>query len=235
MKKTLIYKSTFFIVIAIVFTTCCGSSIFAENETRRVYSKNREKSGQIALTFDDGPHPRYTQDILDILAKYGITATFFVIGVNATLYSDALKAIVDSGCEIGNHTFTHDDLKCACTDKIIKEISDCEKAISELTNTNPRIVRPPHGAYSKNLEEVANRLGYDVILWSIDTKDWAHTPANEIAQRVLSSLNDGDIILMHDYVSGKNTTRDALNVLIPEILKRGYKFVTVSELISGEA
>lgn len=231
--KRLKMKSALFLAISIVLTNCI-ISVTSANEARRVYSKNREKIGQVALTFDDGPHPKYTQDILDILEEYHITATFFVIGVNATLYPDALSAISESGCEIGNHTFTHENLRSSCCDDIKKELSQCEAAINERINVETKIFRPPQGAYTKALEDTAESMGYDIILWSIDTEDWAHTPADKIAQNVLNSLNNGDIILMHDYISGKNTTCEALRILIPEILKRGYEFVTVSELINGE-
>ena len=225
----------------IMFLICCfilatnADHIAYANETKRVYSKNREKIGQVALTFDDGPHPRYTKAILDILEEYHITATFFVIGVNATLYPEALLAISESGCEIGNHTFTHENLRNASSESISNEITKCETAIYDHVKSVTKLFRPPQGAYSKTLEDTVSAKGYDIILWSIDTEDWAHTPSDEIVSRVLSSLRDGDIILMHDYISGKNTTCEALKILIPEILKRGYEFVTVSELISGES
>ena len=227
--------------LLIIFLICCfvlvtnADHIAYANETKRVYSKNREKIGQVALTFDDGPHPRYTKAILDILEEYHITATFFVIGVNATLYPEALLAISDAGCEIGNHTFTHENLRNASSEHISNEISKCEAAVGNYVKNEKKLFRPPQGAYTKVLEATASSKGYDIILWSIDTEDWAHTAPDKIAENVLSSLSDGDIILMHDYTSGKNTTCDALKILIPEILKRGYEFVTVSELISGES
>lgn len=222
-----------FLVFCFVFITNADNAVYA-NEARRVYSRNREKIGKVALTFDDGPHPRYTQDILDILGEYNITATFFVIGVNATLYPDALLAISNSGCEIGNHTFTHENLSNASSADISNELSKCESAIKDRANISTKLFRPPQGSCTKTLEATASSKGYDIILWSIDTEDWAHTPPEKIVSNVLSSLSNGDIILMHDYISGKNTTCDALKILIPEILKRGYEFVTVSELISGE-
>ncbi len=225
---------TIFLVLCLVFITNSNSIAYA-NEARRVYSKNREKIGQVALTFDDGPHPRYTQAILDILEEYHITATFFVIGVNATLYPEALLAISDAGCEIGNHTFTHENLRTSSYDEISDELLKCEEAIVGRVKTVTKLFRPPQGACTKKVEDIAASKGYDIILWSIDTEDWAHTPADKIAANVLSSLSNGDIILMHDYISGKNTTCEALKILIPEILKRGYEFVTVSELISGES
>lgn len=231
MKKS---KRIFIIFLSLCFSfvTLFAPHIYA-NETHHVYSKNREKTGKVALTFDDGPHPRYTRAILDILEEYHITATFFVIGVNATLYPEALSEILNAECEIGNHSFTHKDLKDATSDEILNELLKCESAVREQVNINTRLFRPPRGFRTEILDETVMSYGYDIILWSIDTEDWAHTPSDMIVKKVLSSLKDGDIILMHDYTSGKNTTCEALKILIPEILKRGYEFVTVSELISG--
>ncbi len=209
-------------------------SVCSEKEAGHVFAKNRSKSKKVALTFDDGPHPRYTEAILDILEEYGITATFFVIGVNVENYPRAMERLISSGCEIGNHTYSHKNITKENEQDIIREIQQCEEAIMKMTNQKPCLLRPPEGAYEKNLCNMALKLNYNIILWSIDTMDWAHNPSQKIADEVLSSLSDGDIILMHDYVSGKNTTCEALRLMIPEILKRGYEFVTVSELISGE-
>ena len=227
MKKT---AKLFIALLALVMF--CSLPVSASVEAKRVYSKNREKIGKIALTFDDGPHPRYTPQIISILKEYDITATFFIIGVNAVLYPDALKEISECGYEIGNHTFSHQNLRNKAQSDIIRELSECESAVSQKNVTLSKIFRPPQGAYTQDAQEVANALGYDIILWSIDTEDWAHTPPSVIIEKVLSSLKDGDIILMHDYVSGKNTTCDALRTMIPAILERGYEFVTVSELIT---
>jgi peptidoglycan/xylan/chitin deacetylase (PgdA/CDA1 family) len=213
----------------------CLLPVSAESITAKVYSKKRDKAGKVALTFDDGPHPRYTPQIISILKEYDITATFFIIGTNAILYPEALDVISEYGCEIGNHTFSHENLLNKTQADVIKELSECENAVSSKNNTLSKIFRPPQGAYTQEVEAAAASLGYSIILWSIDTEDWAHTPSSVIVDKVLSSLEDGDIILMHDYTSGKNTTCDALRILIPAILKRGYEFVTVSELIKETA
>ena len=207
----------------------------ATSVSNLVLSKNSEKTKKVALTFDDGPHPRYTPEILSILAEYGITATFFVIGINALHYPEALDAIVASGCEIGNHTYSHNNLRYASREQVEQEITDCQNEIMSRTGRIPTLFRPPEGRFNCYLEDVAASEGFHIILWSIDTLDWAHTPPKEIVQRVLSQLDHGDIILMHDYTSGKNTTCDALRILIPALLDRGYEFVSVSQLISGDA
>ena len=217
-------------VITIAFLS--SNNIYAnEKEDNKVFSQNREKSNMIALTFDDGPHPRYTPQIIEILKEYGVTATFFIIGINAVNYPDAMQAIVDSGCEIGNHTFSHHTL-VGSREESIYNIMRCEEEISRYINTDKKLLRPPEGKLTSETISAANSLDYNIILWSIDTLDWNHTSSASIAKNVLSSVKGGDIILMHDYVSGKNTTCEALRTIIPQLLARGYKFVTVSELIA---
>lgn len=230
MKKNLFYRLSAIIICGMLLII----PIHSEIPTKRVYSKNREKTKQVALTFDDGPHPRYTKDILKILDEYHIKATFFVIGVNAKNYPEAMEAIASSECEIGNHTFSHLNLKNMSVEEIKNELSKCEEEINQNSKKCSKLLRPPQGAFDIALENISSELGYDIILWSIDTMDWAHTPAQSIVDKTLKNLKDGDIILMHDYVSGENTTCEALKNLIPAILQRGYEFVTVSELINGE-
>lgn len=189
-------------------------------------------SRKIALTFDDGPHPRYTDRILEILDEYGVTATFFIIGVNAENYPSSLKKIVKSGCEIANHSYSHIDMDKLSATEAENEIKRCEDAIVSLVGVKPTLFRPPRGKVSKSLPDVASRLGYNVVLWSIDTLDWSLLPSDKICSTVINNVHGGDIILMHDYVSGGNTTCDALRQFIPLLLSEGYEFVTVSELLS---
>lgn len=217
-------------VILTVSATCVTGA--AEGYSGKVYCRNVAKEKKVALTFDDGPHPRFTKEILEILEEYGITATFFIIGVNAENYPDSLKMIVDSGCEIGNHTYSHTRIDKMSENELENEILKCQEVLYSMTGVRPKLFRPPQGRVPNSLLSVSERLGYDVILWSIDTLDWSHNPPNNICASVKNNLVGGDIILMHDYISGKNTTCDALRRLIPELLSKGYTFVTVSELIS---
>lgn len=203
----------------------------ASNEENKVFSQNREKSNMIALTFDDGPHPRYTEKILSILEEYGITATFFVIGINAVNYPSAMQSLTDSGCEIGNHTFSHKLLDREKSESIT-EIKKCEELIKNHIDVDSKLLRPPQGKLNADTITVANKLDYNIILWSIDTLDWNHNSPQNIANMVVSSVKGGDIILMHDYISGGSPTCEALRIFIPILLAKGYEFVTVSELIS---
>lgn len=199
-----------------------------------VYCRSSSHTKKIALTFDDGPHPRYTKEILAILAEYDITATFFIIGINAEAYPEALQQIVESGCEIGNHTYSHKRLRNLSEEEVIKEVVRCEEVLERMTGIRPHLFRPPEGMMHPVLSSLMNEKEYNVALWSIDTLDWALNPSTAIVQTVLGELRGGDIILMHDYVSGGNTTCEALRSIIPKILAEGYEFVTISELIQGD-
>lgn len=222
-------KAILFILIVALISGIASFDVCAEEAG--VYHKCDNGERRIALTFDDGPHPRLTPMILDILCEYNISATFFVIGKNVIDYPDTMKKLADSGCEIANHTFSHKDLVYKGNEEIKDELLRCADAINNGYGITPRLVRPPHGMYDDDLIDVSEKLGYDIILWSIDTKDWAHEKGNDIAKRVLSSVEGGDIILMHDFIGRDSHTCEALRIIIPELLERGYKFVTVSELI----
>ena len=225
-------KKTIVILLSILLSAFYSLGIHAQHpHNGSVYCRNTSNLKQIALTFDDGPHPRYTKEILSILNEYGIIATFFVIGVNAELYPEPLKMIAEAGCEIGNHTYSHDCLLKCSSEQIRREIEHCQKVIQERIGIRPVLFRPPQGATSESVKVVSKEMEYDIILWSIDTLDWELLPSEQIANTVLNQVKGGDIILMHDYVSSGNATCDALRIIIPELLARGYEFVTVSTLI----
>lgn len=228
-------KQILSIILALILLLLSFSfSSSAEEVYGKVYCRNAMCKGKIALTFDDGPHPRYTKEILAILEEYQICATFFIIGVNASNYPEDLQRIVDAGCEIGNHTDSHCRIKALSEEEIRTEITQCEERIYRLCGVHPHVFRPPEGMMNDSLKKVASEMGYQLVLWSIDTKDWAMNPPREIQNTVKNQIRGGDIILMHDYVSGGNTTCAALRLLIPMLLARGYEFVTVSELIKGD-
>lgn len=177
----------------------------------------------VALTFDDGPS-LYTPAILDALEQYEARATFFEVGNRINLYKDTVLRIDQMGCEIGNHSYDHALLGNASVSKIRSEISQTDARIKAITGTAPTLMRPPYGSIGSRLRQNA---GKPMILWSIDTLDWKSRNADKVYQSVMSHVSDGDIILMHDLYS---STRDAAKRMIPELQKRGYQLVTVSEL-----
>lgn len=189
---------------------------------------------RIALTFDDGPHPRYTSQILERLAEYDIKATFFVIGENIGYYDEGIvRSIIDAGHELGNHTYTHKHTKNMSREEFCDDVRKCHDLVKERYGYEMQLFRPPEGYVDEKVRSIANELGYSIILWSIDTKDWEHTGSSAILANVRLHASCGDIILMHDYVSKPNTTIEALDKIIPLLIERGYEFVTVSELIKS--
>ena len=190
----------------------------------------RNDEMKIALTFDDGPHPALTKRILEILAKYDVKATFFMVGVNVENYPDAARAVLEAGHEIGNHTYSHRILKQLSPQEIDDEIGRCEDVLEELCEYRPHLFRPPEGALSPLVEADADQNDYSLILWSLDTRDWEDKNADHIAQKVLEKVKSGDIILMHDYIGHGSRTPEALEMLLPKLLSRGFKPVTVSQL-----
>ncbi len=188
----------------------------------------------IALTFDDGPHPRFTPQILNLLNDYNVKATFFVIGKNVKAYPDVLQQIVEEGHEIGNHTFTHIDVNKANYHTIKTEVEETQNIIFSLTGITPKIFRPPYGFTNKNTEKVSLELGCTIVLWTESSSDWYAPGVEAIINKVLKNVKNGDIILMHDYVAEvESQTVEALKTILPELINKGYQFVTVSELLAA--
>ncbi len=191
------------------------------------------KEKKIALTFDDGPHPVYTPEILEILSEYRVRATFFVVGENAEKYPDIIIDEIAGGHEIGNHTYSHAFINKLSVDETAAELEKNESVINAICERKIRYVRPPGGIYGDPFLRICEDFGYTVVLWSVDTRDWKRPGAAYIEDTVNSEVGPGDIILMHDYVAGgPSSTPEALRSLIPSLLGQGYEFVTLDELTS---
>lgn len=194
------------------------------------FSHGGRNTKRIALSFDDGPHPFFTPKILSLLDRYGIKATFFMIGVNVTYYPQIARSVYAAGHEIGNHTYSHPHMKQISIETLKEEIAKTENALAACEIPKPHLFRPPEGFRSKEQADLIEDKGYQMIIWSLDTHDWQGRMPNEIVSAVLNGIQGGDILLFHDYTAKANTIT-ALERLIPELLKDGYEFVTVSELM----
>ena len=188
---------------------------------------------RIALTFDDGPTPDETAEILDILQNYNAHATFFVLGSRVEQYPEIVRREIAEGHEIANHTYSH--LLCQPGVSLTKLINDIRKAqdiIHNTTGVRPIWFRPPHGLYNEQLIQAIHSEGLKLALWTdeMDTMDWDRPGVHFIVKRVLNNASDGDIVLFHDHVHGKSNTMAALRMILPELKKRGFQFVTMSEL-----
>jgi len=188
----------------------------------------------VALTFDDGPNPKYTPAILDLLKQYDVKATFFVLGKHAQKYPEILKRESLEGHEIGNHTFSHINIKKSSDTKIQEEFLKTQNIVFSITEVMPKNFRPPYGLYNKSLINMIEGFGAKIVIWSTtqDSRDWSNPGVNKIVKEVLTKTKNGDIILLHDHVEYKESnTVEALKIILPELKKKGYKFVTISELI----
>ena len=205
-----------------------NNSISRINKTNYEYdvviNRKIDKSKKmIALTFDDGPNYN-TSKVIDVLNKYDIKATFFVLGSRAINNKDILKKMADSGMEIGNHTYNHLLLTKYDENKIRSEIEDTSEVIYSATKKKPKLLRPSYGSVNNKIKKVANM---PIIIWDIDTLDWKYHNSKRITSRVVNKVRDGDIILMHDIY---NASLNALSNIIPILQDNGYEFVTIDEL-----
>lgn len=179
----------------------------------------------VALTFDDGPDPKRTLKMIEILKKYDVVATFFDIGENMDKYPDVVKAEVEAGCDVGGHTYSHVNLNTLTEKEIKEEISKVEEAFRNATGKELKYIRPTYGNANSKVRAVTDR---PIINWCVDSLDWKSRNADKVIEEIRKTKNfDGRIILMHVIY---DSTLEAVDRLIPDLIKEGYELVTVSEL-----
>lgn len=195
------------------------------NQNRKVFSNKLFDLDKkyVAITFDDGPS-KYTKQIIDILKKHNVNATFFVLGNKVKLYSDILNESIDNGNVIGNHSYNHKLLIKLNKEDIINQINKTNEEIKFYTGYTPTLFRPTYGSVNSTIK---NNTNMDIVLWNVDTMDWKYRNINKIVKRATKSLKDGDIILMHDIYK---SSAAALEKIIIEIKKQGFEIVTIPEL-----
>jgi peptidoglycan/xylan/chitin deacetylase (PgdA/CDA1 family) len=182
---------------------------------------------EIALTFDDGPSPLATPLLLAVLRRYGVQATFFVMGQHARAYPYLIAEMAADGHEVGNHTFHHPNMVTVGDAVAESEIATAQLVIDRAAGRPTAWFRPPGGDYTATVAADARRLGLGMAMWTTNSGDWALPPARIVAERVLARAEPGAIVLMHN--STLNTVR-ALPAIIAELRRRGYAFVTVARL-----
>lgn len=203
-----------------------GEEIFQGEKTKGTayfHSEIDPEKPMVALTFDDGPSI-YTKEILKTLKKYNARATFFIVGERVSSYKDTIKQASKQGCEIGSHSYSHANLGTASLSTIDSELSKTEEKIKDILGYYTPVMRPPYGSVGTKLREYIEK---PMILWSIDTLDWKTRNAKSTETKIMSSVKDGDIVLMHDLYS---QSKDAAIKVIPKLIKKGYQIVTVSEM-----
>lgn len=187
----------------------------------------------VALTFDDGPDPKYTTQVLDVLDKNNAKATFFVVGVHAKRYPGVVKDIWLRGHEIGNHGYSHQIKRYNNIDFARSDIQQNEELIISITTVRPRLVRPPGGFLSRDLIAFSMEANFQIVTWTWDAdyKDWQARDSSSLASQITENAEPGQIIILHDGGRNRSVMIDALKKALPQLTKQGYRFVTVGELI----
>jgi len=193
----------------------------------RIPGERRESKGKVALTFDDGPDPVITGKIVDTLAEYRVKATFFFVGCRAVTYADVAKKVARAGHDIGNHSYSHKDLKELDVEEARQEIRKAQNAIKSATGVTPKWFRPPYGSYNADTRTIAEEEGVSVVLWNLSPDDWKSPGEAVIRQRVTSGVKDGSIVLLHV----KEQTLKSLPRLIEELTEIGYELVGLSDIM----
>lgn len=233
------FRQAIFISFAIVFLTSSISQTAFANIDREKYEQKGDVVWEVpaskkvvALTFDDGPDPVYTPKVLDILKKNHAKATFFLIGKHMEEYPEIVTREVREGHELGNHTYSHVVLLRKSKSEFQEEINKTEQLINEFQRPPKiNILRPPRGRINNRTVFLSHKLHFEIVLWHQDPGDWAQPGVSRIIRRVLSGIHKGDIILLHDAGGNQKQTVAALKVIIPLLKKRGYRFVTLYELL----
>jgi len=184
----------------------------------------------IALTFDDGP-AQYTTRILDALEEHGGAATFFVLGYRVENNRSILERMVALGSEVGGHSWNHQDFSRLTEDEIAWQIRTSSEAIAPFVRGTVGIYRPPYGRTNALVRQVSERLGYAIVNWTVDPRDWENRDADYIYNHIMSTVQSGDIVLMHDIYA---STAEAAARVIPRLIEEGYRLVTISELLEHQ-
>ncbi|MBU0469630.1 MAG: polysaccharide deacetylase family protein [Candidatus Omnitrophica bacterium] len=232
-----------FIGAVLLFFLIAGFCVFFDQAilTRKgtIY-RVKSKGKRVALTFDDGPSLEWTPKILDELKASNIKATFFLVGYHVQKYPDIARRIVAEGHEVGNHGYAHSVMFYYTPAEIEEEIKYAEHVIREITGVTTKVFRPPKAWLQKGIKEKIKSMGYNIVLWSLNSKDWVMFNHKNIAKYISSNIRNGDILLFHDSGNvtktegGKRTqTVKCISLLAKMLREKGYEFVTTEELING--
>lgn len=193
------------------------------NDQNAILISQEQKT--IALTFDDGPHPVYTKKLLDGLKERQVHATFFVVGKNIPGNEALIEQMKEDGHLIGNHTYDHVKICDMSSEDACEQVEKTSELVYEITGENTEFVRPPFGAWNKNMECSFVMLP---VLWDVDPLDWTTRNTDLIVQRVLDEVENGDIVLLHDYY---DSSVEAAFQIIDVLKEQGYEFVTADEML----
>ena len=192
-----------------------------------IYCVQRDQK-MVSLTFDAAWGNEDTQQLIDILGKYQVKATFFVVGSWAEKYPESVKALHDAGHEVMNHSDTHRHLPELSAEEIVADVNACNDKIEAETGVRPTLIRPPYGDYDDHTVAAIRGMGMEAVQWDVDSLDWKDLPAEEIQSRVMKRVKPGSIVLFHN--AAKHTP-EALPGILEQLLQEGYEIVPVSQLL----
>jgi len=200
-----------------------------EPEPKTTVSSVHVDGPYIALTFDDGPNQKLTPRLLDLLAEHHIHVTFFVLGENAEQHPEILQRAAREGHEIGNHSWSHPNLAKLSEENVRSQIKRTEELITNITGSRPAVFRPPYGSLTTHQKHfIHDEFGYEIILWDVDPLDWKEPGPSVVSNRILKETRPGSIVLSHDIHA---QTIQAMPATLTELEAKGFKFVTVSQLL----
>ena len=205
-------------------------NLVKENSSK-IYINAQINEKIVSLSFDDAPDGKNTPIILDILKRYNIKASFSLVGVYVEQFPEITRRIFEEGHLIVNHTWKHYDLRLLNSTKLEKEVLLTENIIYGVTGRRPALIRPPYGAINGELISRLDTYGYKVVLWSLNTFDWAEKASENIIKNVVDNVRPGEIVLMHSY-EDKEPTVEALPTIIKELSRRNYKFVDMAQALN---
>ena len=227
-------KSRLFVILIMALFTIWGMMNF--NNLTNFFGVNRANTEDkiVALTYDDGPNPPYTNQLLDVLVRYNAKGTFFAIGQNIEKYPDVVRLMKQSGSELANHSYSHPDMLFKPNEFLQSEIEKTDSLLQQLGVQNTIHFRPPWGRRFIGLPLMISQMKKKLIMWDIDSQDYfdEHTP-EVIANRVIEGIRPGAIVVMHDGGGNRSRTVVATEMIIKSLQPQGYQFKTVSELLAS--
>ncbi|CAM3969880.1 polysaccharide deacetylase family protein [Alicyclobacillus pomorum] len=233
-RQTVTYISGLTLFMFFSFNvTACAQNVHSDSYSPQVIRKVPLGQKVVALTFDDGPSAEFTPKILHILNQYHAKATFFVIGSRVERYPSLVRQLFYNDDEVANHSYSHTIMTRKRETTTETELDSTQNAVETVLGyRQPRVFRPPFGRVDRTLLRTARKKDYAVVLWSIDSHDWADPGVERIVNQVTSRVHNGDIILFHDQGGNRKQTVESVKRIIPILQERGYEFVTVSELLN---
>ncbi|NLB28918.1 MAG: polysaccharide deacetylase family protein [Clostridiales bacterium] len=228
-RRKLASAALLLVVAAILYIVTSPAVVGVSAGVRElpVYSVERDNKA-VSLTFDAAWGNEDTQELIDILAKYNIKATFFVVGAWAEKYPESVRALHEAGHEVMNHSNNHEHFTKLSSNEVISSITAANKKISDVTGVSPTLFRAPYGEYDDNVISTVRSMGMYTIQWDVDSLDWKDLSAADITKRVTARVNPGSIVLFHNAALN---TPEALPSIIEYLIQNGYSVLPVSEIL----